>query len=69
MSDTLNKTLTVISFVLIALAFPGIGLCDSSEPETTAIRGLEKQQQDAWNRHDAKAYATCSLRMVIASTS
>src|SRR5207249_10443438 len=53
----MNKTLKAISFVVITLAFPGIALCDSSEPGTTAIRELERQQQDAWNRHDAKAYA------------
>jgi uncharacterized protein (TIGR02246 family) len=54
----MNKILTAISFVVIALAFPGIALCDSSDPETTAIRELETQQQEAWNQHDAKGYAS-----------
>ena len=58
MSSTMNKTLATILFVVFALAFPEIALCDSSEAETTAIRELEKQQQDVWNRHDAKAYAS-----------
>ena len=58
MSGTMNKTLATVLFVVFALAFPEIALCDSSEAETTAIRELEKQQQDAWNRHDAKAYAS-----------
>ncbi len=56
-SDTMNKTLAAISFVIFALALPRIALSDSSEAETTAIRELERQQQEAWNRHDAKAYA------------
>jgi uncharacterized protein (TIGR02246 family) len=54
----MNKTLAAISFVIFALAFPRIGLCDSSKAETTAIQELERQQQNAWNRHDAKAYAS-----------
>jgi uncharacterized protein (TIGR02246 family) len=29
----------------------------TSAEDETAIRGLEVQQQEAWNRHDAKAYA------------
>src|SRR5207302_10645391 len=58
MSGTMNKTLATVLFVVFALAFPEIALCDSSEAETTAIRELEKQQQEAWNKHDAKAYAS-----------
>ena len=53
----MNKTLAAIAFVVFALA-TRVALCDSSEAETTAIRELERQQQDAWNRHDAKAYAS-----------
>jgi uncharacterized protein (TIGR02246 family) len=53
----MNKTLAAISFLVLALAHPRIALCDSSEAETTAIRELERQQQDAWNRHDPRAYA------------
>lgn len=49
----MNKPLAAVSFVVLALAFPGVALCDSSEAETTAIREVERQQQDAWNRHDA----------------
>jgi uncharacterized protein (TIGR02246 family) len=58
MMDTMNKTHAAISFVIFALALPRVALCNASEAETTAIRELEKQQQDAWNRHDAKAYAS-----------
>jgi uncharacterized protein (TIGR02246 family) len=57
MLDTMNKTRARISFVILALALPRIALSDSPEAETKAIRELEKQQQDAWNWHDAKAYA------------
>jgi len=57
MLDTMNKTRAAISLVIFALALPRIALCDSPEAQTKAIRELEKQQQDAWNRHDAKAYA------------
>ena len=57
MLDTMNKTRAAISLVIFALALPRIVLCDSSEADTAAIRQLEARQQDAWNRHDAKAYA------------
>jgi uncharacterized protein (TIGR02246 family) len=52
-----NKTLIAISFVVFAVAFPRIALSGSSEAETMAIREVERQQQDAWNRHDGHAYA------------
>jgi uncharacterized protein (TIGR02246 family) len=54
----MNKTLAAISFVVLALFVPRIAQCDSSEAETAAIREVEKEQQSAWNRHDAKAYAS-----------
>src|ERR1700686_3772766 len=57
MLDTMNKTRAAISLVIFALALPHIALCDLPEAETKAIRELEKKQQDAWNRHDARGYA------------
>src|ERR1043166_8335921 len=54
----MKLTFTNISLTLLALAFPHIVLCDSQEADTEAVRDLEKQQQEAWNRHDAKAYAS-----------
>lgn len=54
----MNQALKTIVLVAFALSLPRIARCDSSEAQTTAIRELEKQQQDAWNRHDAKAYAS-----------
>lgn len=57
MSDTMNKTIAAVSFIVFAIAFADTARCGSTDAETTAIRELEKQQQDAWNQHDAKAYA------------
>jgi uncharacterized protein (TIGR02246 family) len=54
----MNKTLQTIVIVASALTVTHIARCDSTPAETSAIRELEKQQQDAWNRHDAKGYAS-----------
>jgi uncharacterized protein (TIGR02246 family) len=54
----MTKILANISLIISAVALPQIALCASSEEETTAIRQVEMQQQDAWNRHDAKASAS-----------
>jgi uncharacterized protein (TIGR02246 family) len=44
-------------FLLLALtAFPQAASSDQNQDEA-AIRNLEARQQEAWNRHDAKAYA------------
>lgn len=53
----MNYALKTIVVTAFALSLPRIARCESSEAQTTEIRELEKQQQDAWNRHDAKAYA------------
>lgn len=53
----MTKTLANISLVISLIALPRIASCASSEDETAAIRQVEMQQQEAWNRHDAKAYA------------
>src|SRR6201993_122777 len=54
----MNKAFGVI-IIGAALAFTSLrtARCEISAAETTAIREVEKQQQEAWNRHDAKAYA------------
>ena len=54
----MNKTLQAIVFVAFALTVTRSARCDSTQAETPAIRELEKEQQNAWNRHDAKAYAS-----------
>jgi uncharacterized protein (TIGR02246 family) len=53
----MTKTLANISLVISIMALAQIASCASSEEETAAIRQVEMQQQEAWNRHDAKAYA------------
>jgi uncharacterized protein (TIGR02246 family) len=53
----MTKTLANISVLILIAALPQIASCASSEEETAAIRQVEMQQQEAWNRHDAKAYA------------
>jgi uncharacterized protein (TIGR02246 family) len=53
----MTKTLANILLVISIMALPQIGSYASSEEETAAIRQVEMQQQEAWNRHDAKAYA------------
>ena len=54
----MNQALKAIVWTAFALSLPRIARCDSSEADVTAIRELEKQQQAAWNQHDAKAYAS-----------
>lgn len=54
----MSYALKTIVVTALALSLPRIARCESSEAQTTEIRELESQQQDAWNRHDAKAYAT-----------
>lgn len=45
--------------VLLALLFniPRVAVSAASSADEKAIRDLETQQQEAWNKHDAKAYA------------
>jgi uncharacterized protein (TIGR02246 family) len=42
---------------LVAFLSPIIARCDSDQDKAD-IRNLQNQQADAWNRHDAKAYAS-----------
>lgn len=53
----MNKTFAVISVLAFTIGVPGIARSDSADTERAAVRELETRQQDAWNRHDAKAYA------------
>ena len=54
----MNRTFATISVVVLSLSLPQLARCDSAEAETAAVREVETRQQDAWNRHDAKAYAS-----------
>ena len=53
----MNKPLVIFSLLSLTISFPKAAFCDSRERDETDIRNLETLQQEAWNRHDAKAYA------------
>ena len=51
----IKQSLALLSFLV--LFSPIIARCES-EQDKADIRNLQNQQADAWNRHDAKAYAS-----------
>ena len=53
----MNKPLVILSLLSLAISFPKSAFCNSRERDETEIRKVETLQQEAWNRHDAKAYA------------
>ena len=54
----MNKQLTILSILTLAISFPKTALCGSREQDEIEIRRVQTEQQEAWNRHDAKAYAS-----------
>ena len=53
----MNRYLAAITLLAASLFFPAIARCDT-EQDKAAVRDLVgTQQADAWNKHDAKAYA------------
>lgn len=54
----MNKQLIILSILTLAISFPKTALCGSREQDEIEIRRVQTDQQEAWNRHDAKAYAT-----------
>lgn len=55
--DSRRLTLvTAIAALVMTLGAPTLGASQSQDE--TDIRRLETRQQDAWNHHDAKAYAS-----------
>jgi uncharacterized protein (TIGR02246 family) len=52
---SIKQSLALLPFLL--LFSPIVARCDS-EQDKVDIRNLQNQQADAWNRHDAKAYAS-----------
>ncbi len=52
----MNKQLVTVS-LLVSVFFPKLAFCDR-EQDRLEIRNVETQQGEAWNRHDAKAYAS-----------
>ena len=51
----IKQSLALLSFLV--LFSPTIARCESDQDKAD-IRNLQNQQADAWNRHDAKAYAS-----------
>lgn len=45
-----------IASLLALVIFPKVALAAGQEADEAAIRQLEKQQEEAWNAHDARAY-------------
>jgi uncharacterized protein (TIGR02246 family) len=54
----MKTNLAAVTALVLLIGFSRLGLCVSSSGDEAAIRKLEMQQQDAWNKHDAKAYAS-----------
>lgn len=49
--------ITLLSLLSLALFFPNVAFGSVAGQDEASIRKVEMEQQDAWNRHDAKAYA------------
>jgi len=57
-TDRMNR-ISLKSSVSIAILFSTVSFVAANQStEDTAIRALETRQQEAWNHHDAKAYAS-----------
>jgi uncharacterized protein (TIGR02246 family) len=54
----MRKRLFIISLAILIAGLPGIGYAAGTSEDEEAIRALEKRQGEAWNQHDAKAYAS-----------
>lgn len=54
----MNRHLVTLPLLTLAVFCPRLVFCDSPEQDKTEIRNVETQQEAAWNRHDAKAYAS-----------
>jgi uncharacterized protein (TIGR02246 family) len=53
----MNKRLVALLLLALALLSPRLAFCESRDQDDVAIRNVEKQQAESWNRHDANAYA------------
>ncbi len=53
----MNKPLPSLLLLILLIALPKAAFSGPHDQDETAIHNLETQQQEAWNRHDAKAYA------------
>jgi uncharacterized protein (TIGR02246 family) len=52
----MNKQLVILSLLTLAVSYPRLAFGDR-EQDKAEIRNVETQQEEAWNRHDPKAYA------------
>ncbi|MDP9098817.1 MAG: SgcJ/EcaC family oxidoreductase [Verrucomicrobiota bacterium] len=53
----MQKNILTLFLVALTISIARIAGAAEAANEESAIRALEVQQQEAWNRHDAKAYA------------
>src|SRR5262250_2564112 len=49
---------TTQTLLVFLFALPQISFATAVSKDEEEIRNLETQQQEAWNKHDAKAYAS-----------
>jgi uncharacterized protein (TIGR02246 family) len=54
----MNKQLLSGLVLTVMVTAPGAAFGGSRDQDETEIRAVETQQQEAWNRRDAKAYAS-----------
>jgi uncharacterized protein (TIGR02246 family) len=53
----MNKRLLTLSLLILEITVPNAAFSGLHDQDETDIRNVETRQQEAWNRHDAKAYA------------
>ena len=53
----MNRYLAAITLLAASLFFPAIARCDTEQDKAAVRDVVGTQQADAWNKHDAKAYA------------
>ena len=55
--EIMNKQLLTLSILILATTSPKAAFGGPHDQDEADIRNVETRQQEAWNRHDAKAYA------------
>ena len=58
----MNKQLLTLSILILATIGPKAAFGGPHDQDEADIRNVETRQQEAWNRHDAKAYADLVYR-------
>ena len=53
----MNKQFLTVLLLILLVSAPKAALSGLHDQDEAEIRGVETRQQEAWNRHDAKAYA------------